>query len=81
MHTLPCLSLKKASKSLQHFYVFLVTHQVKFIVIIIIIIIIITFIYEKVNIRLIYKYKALIHIIYILLNPKIFNPTIMALVQ
>ena len=73
-HTLPCLSLEKASKSLQHFYVFLVTHQVKFIVIIIIIIIIIiTFIYEKVNIRLIYKYKALIHIIYILLNPKIFK--------
>ena len=45
-HTLPYLSLEKASKSVQHFYVFLVTHQVKFIIIIIIIIIvIITFIY------------------------------------
>ena len=44
MHTLSCLSLKKALKFLQHFYVFLVTDQVKFIIIIIIIIII-TFIY------------------------------------
>ena len=48
MHALPCRSLKNASKFLQHFYVFLVKHPVKFIIIIIIIniiIIIITFIY------------------------------------